>query len=236
MTQVDHYGLHFDSRISWLLQGRGGTNFVGLKKQCPFIVKGVGMCNHLIPAAAPIPDRVHWEFFQDIVTDPLVQAMLPIPRPSTQRAYFVEDPHDDLNILISCLSRFSSPIRSVLKPAWMLAMEEIEQQMGTTNIQPWVITQATPKQQKIVSHVAKASPYMPRTVVVTGNRDIVVNDPMMRLETKIRDVNLETLISMPLENIGAMILRRVSRKEKIDGDIESRQDRRDRMIQERTKN
>jgi hypothetical protein len=233
VIQVDHYGLHFDGAIPWLVQGRGGSNFVGLAKQSPFVIKGGGMCNHLIPLAAPVPDRVHWEFFQKIATDPLVNAMLPIPREPHERAYFFEDPYDDLNLYISCLSRLSSPIRSVLKPAWMIKPSEVTFQMERTNIQPWIITQATPREQETISRIAKASSYLPRTAIVTGKPEVVATPPMRRSETKIRDINLETLVSQPLENIGAMVLRRFSRKEDILGDIESRQDRRDRMIKER---
>lgn len=53
---TDHYGIHWDGSVAWLVQGRKGSNFVGLKGQCPFQVQG-GMCNHMVPTAAPIPDR-----------------------------------------------------------------------------------------------------------------------------------------------------------------------------------
>lgn len=232
MIQVDHYGLHFDGAVPWLLQGRGGSNFVGLNKKTPFFTKGT-MCNHLIPLAAPVPDRVHWEFFQSIARDPLVKAMLPIPHLPEDRAFFFEDPYDDLILYLSCLSRFSSPIKPIVKPAWMVKETDIEFEMSRTNVQPWVITKIGPKNQGMVTKIAEASLILPRTVILTGHPDVIVTSPMKRCETSIRDIHLDDLISKPIENLGATVLRRFARKEVIDGDIESRQDRRDRMIGER---
>lgn len=228
MIPVDYYGLHYDGAIPWLVQGRGGTNFFGLKKTSPFVARN-GMCNHLIPLAAPIPDRMHWEFFQEISSDPMITAMLPIPREPGDRAFYFEDPYDDLNLHLSCLSRLSSPIKSVMRPAWMIRSDQVEFEMSRTNVQPWILTQVTPKDQDLVTRITKSSAYLPRTVILTGKSEVVVTAPMKRVVTRIRDVDLKAMISQPLENIGATVLRRFARKEDPLGDLESRQDRRNRL-------
>ena len=193
------------------------------------------MCNHLVPTAAPIPDKIHWAYFEKLLEDPLVQVMLPIPRAAGDRCFYISDNHDDLGLYLTCLSRLSSPITAVVKPTWMTRVTEIERKMTGSNIQAWVMTQTTTKDQGIVNTVAKGSSYLPRTVVFTGKDEIVVPAPMKRIATKIRDFNLEDLMTLPLESLGALIIRRFARKESLSGPIELRQDRRDRMIDERNK-
>lgn len=235
MIQVDNYGLHFDGAVAWLLQGRGGYNFIGLGKTCPFSVSAGGACNHLIPSAAPVPDRVHWANFLKFATDPLVEAMYPLPGIEGDRTFFFEDPYDDLNVYIACLSRLSSPIRSVMKPAWMVKADEVEYQMGLTNVQPWVITQVTQKEQKLVDRIAKASFYLPRTVVFTGKPEVVASGPVQRTDTWIRDHSLSHLVSQPMESIGATLIRRYGRREALLAPVESLKERSDRKYKERKK-
>lgn len=233
MPQVEHYGLFWDGPVAWLLQGRGGSNFVGLREKTPFRVAG-GMCNHLIPPAAPIPDRIHWEKFLEIVNDPLVRAMLPIPRPEGSRAFFVEDPYNDLAFHLASLSRLSSPIKGVVRPLWTVKVKDLEKELSSTNVQPLVLTQAEPKGQPVVDAIGDFSMMLPRTTILTGRGDMVVQKPMQRITTQIRNFDIEDLLTLPMENIGAAVLRRHARNEPIDAPMESRQARRERQIQERS--
>lgn len=232
---VDCYGLHWDGQVAWLCQGRGGTNFVGLKGQSPFRVEG-GMCNHLVPSAAPIPDRIHWDLFSKILSDPLTQVMLPVPVPPGQNLFFVEDAHDDLGLLLTNLSRLSSPIRPVVKPIWTFKARDLEKELTSSNIQPLVLIQADQKSQTLIDAIHRLAPYKPRKVVITGRAEIVARQPFQRVTSTLRDFNINDLVSLPLESLGAMILRRIARKEPLDAPIESRQDRRERQIRERTRN
>lgn len=234
MTQAECFGFHYDGAIGWLLQGRLGANFIGLHQACP-LQNPPGMCNHLIPVAAPIPDRTHWEPFCEILKDPLARKMLPIPASAGQRAFYIEDPYDDLNLYLNNLSRLSAPIKSVCKPAWMLKSLDLKKELSSTNIQPLVITQMDARNVALLNAVAKATNYLPRTVIVTGSSEIPVPPEIQRINTKIREYPIEDLVILPLETLGATALRRFVRKEKIDGPIETRQDRRDRVIRERTK-
>lgn len=226
LTPVDHYGLHWAGSIAWLHQGRGATNFLGLNQKSPFQVTEAGMCNHLIPGAAPIPDKLQWVEFSKILADPLVSAMLPIPNSG---AFFIEDPQDSLSLYLTSLARLSSPIKPIVRPLWMMRSAEIQKQLLTTNVQPLVFSQATAKDQKMLSEIAKLVHYTPRTVIVTGSADLVVPAPMQRIKTEIRSCDIHDLITLPLENLGATILRRYARKEQLDAPLETREERRKRM-------
>jgi hypothetical protein len=232
MIQVENFGLHWEGSIAWLLQGRKASNFAGLRAQSPF-QNPKGMCNHLIPPAAQIPDRVHWEKFLEIFSDPLVQALLPIPHPKGGHLFFAEDPGQNLAFYLSTLSRMSSPIKTVLRPAWNFKAKELEKEVFSSNVQPLVIAQLVPKHQELLDLIGEMGQFGVRTIVACGSPDLVVQAPMKRIKTKITSVNLEELMTLPLENIGAMILRRYARREELGAPMETREDRRNRQIQER---
>ena len=230
---VETYGIHWDGQVAWLCQGRGGNNFVGLKGQCPFVVDG-GMCNHLVPTAAPVPDRMHWELFSKLLSDPLTQAMLPVPHNAGENLFYVDDPHDDLGLYLTNLSRLSSPIRVVVRPIWTFKVKDLEKELMASNVQPLVLVQANQKSQPMIDALTKLASYSPRTVVVTGRAEVVARPPFRRIKSNLRDFDLNDMVSLPLESLGAVVIRRLARKEPLDGPIESRKDRRDRMIRERT--
>jgi len=232
--EVGNYGLHWDGNIAWLIQGRGGNNFVGVKAQVPFRATG-GMCNHLVPSAAPIPDRIHWEMWQKVADDPLVKAMLPLPAPPGRNVFYVNDPYDDLGYYLNTLSRLSSPIKPVVKPAWMFKVRDLERELHTTNIQPLVLVQADQKCQPLVDTIGKLALYTPRTVVITGKPEVVARTPIQRITSDIRSTDISDLMTLPMENLGALLIRRHARREDINAPLESREDRRNRQIRERSK-
>ena len=232
---MEHYGINWVDNTAWLVQGRSGTNFLGLNQRCP-ITPPKGPCNHLVPTAAPVPDKSHWRLFQELLKDPLVQALLPIPHEPGERCFYLEDPRDDLRLYLTTLSRLTSPILSVIKPTWMFKMTSAERELGASNIQPIILTQATAKQQPVVTSLAKLSDYAPRTILMTGTDEVVVPQPMKRIQTNIKDFNLEDLMLLPLEILGATVIRRYARHEDIAADLESRDERRNRMIAERKEN
>ena len=215
MIQVDNYGVHWDGPVAWLLQGRSGSNFVGLGQKCPFEIRG-GVCNHMIVGTSPVPDRVHWVAFEKLLQDPLVRAMLPIPGDVDRKSFFVSDPGDTLALYLSTLSRLSSPIRTPVRPIWVIDRRtEIERALRSTNVQPWIVTQVSQKNQALVDMIAKSADYFPRTVIMTGGGDVVVPRNVHRIETKIGETSLADLLMLPLETLGAAVLRKYARKEPI---------------------
>ncbi len=227
---VDHYGLHWDKSIAWLHQGRGAANFLGVSQRSPFQVADGGMCNHLIPTAAPVPDRLQWAEFSKILNDLLVKAMLPIPNGA---GFFIVDPYDDLSLYLTSLARLSSPIKPIVKPLWTVTSNQVQKALRETNVQPLVLSQASAKDQKLLGEISKLINYTPRTVVVTGSADLVVTPPMQRIDTNVRSIDIHDLMTLPLENLGATVLRRFARKEDLNAPIETREERRKRMMDER---
>src|SRR5438477_456319 len=118
---VSHYGIHWDKdNVAYLMQGRGGTNAIGLPSKPPFIVKIQGrsrLCNHNIPLSTPVPDNVHWDFFLQLINDSLVQAMLPKPK-EDGGVYFISQTLPNVVEKAILLSKMSSPIYSVVQPMW----------------------------------------------------------------------------------------------------------------------
>lgn len=212
MIQVEHYGIHWGGPTAWLVQGRSSSNFIGLASKCPFEVSG-GECNHLVATTAPVPDRSHWLRFMELMQDPLVQAMLPLPRPAGEKSFFVSDKGDTLSLYLACLSRLSSPIKPTVKPLWLLEKKDVDKNLNRSNIQPWVITQAQSKEQARVTQILQAAEYYPRTVIFTGSEDLVIPKKTARITTGITDIPIRELVTLPLESIGAAVLRKYARKE-----------------------
>ena len=211
-TQVDHFGLHWNKSVAWLLQGRGATNFLGVNQKTPFQVVDAGACNHSIPTSIISPDATQWEAFTALVADPLVSAMLPLPN---RQGFYMVDPHDDLSIYLSSLSRMSSPIRPVVKPIWTMTSNQIQKALRESNVQPLVLSQATAKDQRAINEIAKLIRYTPRTVILTGTADLVVPTPMQRITTNIQATDIHDLMTLPLEALGAAVLRRHARREEL---------------------
>lgn len=231
--EATSYGLHWDGPVAWLIQGRGSTNFVGLKKHTPFQAPKFA-CNHLIPAAAPIPDRLHWDMFLKMGDCELIQRLLPIPQPPESRISYIEADNDFDVLRFTPLSRLSSPIRPIVKPAWTIKVRDLPKELCTTNVQPLIITGLNQTHQALISALTDLSPTFPRTVIMSGDDSVVLRPRVKRLPSmEETQFNLEDLILLPIENIGATVLRRYARKEEIFVPIESRDDRRNRMIKER---
>lgn len=229
MTQVSHFGLHWDGPIGWLLQGKKPHNFVGITSKAPFRMPK-GTCNHQIPPMAPLPDKGQWSWFQQLMKDPLVKAMLPIPAPVGERAFFVENPPEDLNLYLAVLARLSSPIQPIINPAWTARPMTLHRRMQATNLQPEVITDISTGHTNLVDVVVKSTGICPRTIIFTGGDYLPIPAGIQKIQTSITEENIESLVQLPMENFGATILRRHARGEDIAADMETREERRKRMM------
>ena len=61
--------------------------------------------------------------------------------------------------------------------------------------------------------IAKSADYFPHTVIMTGGGDVVLPRNVRRIETKIAETSLADLLTLPLETLGAAVLRKYARKE-----------------------
>src|SRR5690606_12205150 len=145
-------------------QGRGGTNAIGLRERAPFQVELPNRskhCNHQIPLSTPVPNDHHWDFFLQLLDDPLVRAMLPIPK-KAGGVYYLADPNGEALDVLLMLSKLSSPIYSTVVPVWSLTEQAIITELQQTNVQPLVLTQMEPKNSDLLSRVARAAVHLPR--------------------------------------------------------------------------
>jgi len=216
MTIVSHYGIHWDRTVAFLMQGRSGSNAIGLKARAPFEVQLPGKrkhCNHQIPLATPVPNDYHWDYFLQLLDDPLVRAMLPIPKPDAG-TYFLVDEAGEMNTILVLLSKMSSPIHNVVVPIWMSNAASVVEAMQNTNVQPLVYTGVEPKHSDIVSQVSKAAAQLPAKVVFSGSGDVVVPPTLKRVTTTLNEkYDLSDLIALPWENLGATVVRKFMRNE-----------------------
>ncbi|MFN4090378.1 MAG: hypothetical protein ACK4QW_15225 [Alphaproteobacteria bacterium] len=217
MNIVPYYGIHWDRKIAYLMQGRSGTNAIGSKEKVPFQVQLPGKrrhCNHQIPLATPVPNDYHWDYFIQLLDDPLVRAMLPIPK-ADPGAFFLVDDDAKLNTILVLLSKLSSPIHNVVTPMWTTTPSGIVDQMQTTNVQPLVYSGVEPKHSDTVNQVAKATPQLPSKVIFVGSGDTIVPAGMRRLTTSLGEgqFDVNDLIALPWENLGATVVRKYMRNE-----------------------
>lgn len=218
ITDVTHYGVHWtDEGVAYLHQGRSAVNFLSMKAPSPFRVRPMNRfpCNHLFPASAPVPDPRHWEAFRQMASDPLIQAMLPIPKEAyAPGLYFIEDAGNELLRPLYTLSRLSSPLEPIVHAAWTKGtVNALMIELGRTNVQPLVYTQLSYKNSGFIEELKDLSYTSRRKVVLTGSPTVIVTEPMQKIQTRLSVEDFDRLQQMPLENLGMMVLKRHMRRD-----------------------
>lgn len=212
---VSHYGVHRDSdAILHLMQapGRSG-NFIGLPTASPFKVQtdSSRSCPHLISFSEPGVSKGDWRRFQELLSDPLVKQMLPLPREDGEVVRFFNDPALELLFPLIALSRLCSPVSQVVFPIATLNPRQLSEELSLTNICPLVLIGVKPEHQMLIERTAGNSMFLPRRLVLLGESTVVAAGYIKRETTKIRG----SLNSLPMENLGALILRQYARGEPI---------------------
>lgn len=215
---VTHYGLHWDMNgVAYLHQGRSSYNFLGLRQRSPFLVKPHKSqpCNHMINPAAPIPDPVHWRGFLKIASDPVMQAMFPIPKQSDDAVIYINDAAGALTTKLILLGKMTTPIQHLVRPLQMVKPQWVRDQLEITNVQPLVLVGANAKQQKLINDLVSLNQFSPRRLILVGNPDVVCGSGLSRSTTGLFDQDVEDLANLPFDLIGAMLLRRHARHEEV---------------------
>lgn len=219
---VAHYGLHTDeSGVMYLHQGRSANNFIGLRSQSPFAVnlRKPLPCPHLINAVAAVPDALHWQQFSGWLGDPLVQAMLPIPKGLNEPIPYLPDPNGEMAMRLTLLSKLCSPIYPVVIPLRKLTKNTLLAELATTNVCPLVLTGVQCEDNAYVNEIALEARLLPRRVIFTGDHRVVVRAPLARISTMVSVEDEIALAGLPLESLGALLLRRYARGERLNSEI-----------------
>ncbi|WMC09556.1 hypothetical protein PU634_10550 [Oceanimonas pelagia] len=219
------FGLHKASDGVWYLHQDitlDGAQFVGLKGGNPDgkVNHLKGKCSHAIPPGAGLrePARPHWDKFRAYMADPLVNALLPLPRP--QSAYYLATPDNlDLSVLLRCLERLSSPVYSWVRPLWSVTAAQLKSQLVLTNLHPMVLYGGTmDDSQKIQQSLELAQVYS-RPLLLVGSSFQVLPPGVERVETKLQECDVQTLVGLPLEQIGSYLIRRYCQGVELDHDL-----------------
>lgn len=219
---VTHYGMHQDPEGVWYLhQGRKqAANFISLSRPSPFDVINEGgrklSCPHLINPSAPMPDRVQWEFFLELYQDPLLHYFLPTPRKTTELTPFVGDRDNSLTMSLVLLSRLSSPIYPVVHRMGTLSEDRVRAELRLTNVAPLILTGLQTCDQAYIEDLVVEARRAPRRLILAGDPMLVIRPPMERIPTYVRDLDELKLHTAPMENLGAVALRRFARGEPIN--------------------
>lgn len=177
-----------------MLQAQPSCLIRGIK--CPFkvITPRPVRCNHAIDI-----DETSDE---ELIDDPLVKAMVPLPPTSSQLSYF-EDPRGELKLPLLALSRMSWPIRSIVMPAWTMTLDGLYRELNATNVQPLVLTDAGPMVTSLIRACHQLAGNIPRHLIVTG-APMPLPSSFVRLKTELHGQDLN---GIEWEGIGARLLR-----------------------------
>ncbi len=214
---VSNYGIHrTPDNIAYLHQGGGKTyNFIGLSAKSPFEVRPEKprACPHRINGSSPMPDIEHWTVFLELFKDPLVQAFLPLPRHSRDGVTFISDVDEMLLLL---LSKMSSPLHPIVESFSTYKKLNFKLDMGLTNVAPLVLTGLKPSDQNEMESMCAVARRSCRKLILSGDRQMVMREPLHEIETNLQHYDDRILYSLPMENLGAVAMRRWARGEQID--------------------
>lgn len=201
MTDVTHYGVHWTQHgIAYLHQAEGGENVVGVPDPSPFVVKQKRPCNHQILISGPDED-IPWE----VLSDPLVQALAPVPHVG-ENIFFIEMTNEVWPVITQLVQMSSPSTHSCVVPIWTkLRINPLD--LEETNVQPLIISGLAAKHTQVVKQLAEISYLTPRTILLVGDQDVVLPQPIVRIKTGLGEHNL----GHPWRRLGACLLRRYMR-------------------------
>ena len=214
---VRYYGVHWDDDgLAWFLDGKRGINASDLNRPCPFIVRtesGNRHCNHQIGFATSVVNEYAWAYFLEIATDPIIDAMLPIPH--TQKLFWIDDDDRQIAPLLSMLASMSAPIYPIVRPAEsMLRLAKLQPLFGISNIQPLALTGVTYEQATLLHPLARMVETGVRTLILTGGSDVPVPDVYQKISPEVLlDRDFLELNQLPWASLGVTVIRKYMRGE-----------------------
>jgi hypothetical protein len=150
----------------------------------------------MMPMTAPKAASEHWAQFLRLCDDPFVRAMLPLPNEGYAIRLFAVS-----SIYLTLLSKMSSPILPVVYPITSVTTAWVTDQLTHTNVQPLCLSGVTAETKPLVEEYAKLAAVQPRTLIF-GTEAASLGTP-----TRLTQMNLEDLIFLPWETLGANVVR-----------------------------
>ena len=224
--QLEFSGVHELDGMRWLFQSTSvsGWSFVGIKSGSGYSTRGLKTCTHEIPVPLtyrPVSRR-HWQTFQKLFNDPLVQAMLPVPKDGKvgTGVYFLDVAKCPRYVeILAVLERMSSPMHRALRSWWSCRSSTLFKEMGYTNVHPLMIHNLRSVDVNETRQIASDALTRPRTVVLAGE-DMILSQDVTVLETGLNDLALDDLIALPWEHIGANVVLNYCRYNRLDAEVQ----------------
>ncbi len=195
MINLDSYGLHWvEGNIGLLVQQDTVDHVLGIPMSFPVTVKPMRQrlyCPHNInlydAEEGELPD------------DPLVQAMLPLPREFGSPVPFVVDNQENRQY-VKDLLRLSSSEQMV--SFWAARPDYMGPQLSITNLAPFVLFGYSEPQIQWYHQLIQMGYYSTRRLILVGPENAVLRSQVQRIKFK-----PEAIGHLPLERIGAWHLK-----------------------------
>ncbi|KAK1584264.1 hypothetical protein Q3G72_031359 [Acer saccharum] len=114
---------------------------------------------------------------------------------------------------------YVGPIYPVVVALSKMTKTQILNELAITNTCPLILTGVRCEDNNFINEIVQQAAFMPRRLVLTGEAEVVIRPPMKRIVTNLWYVDAPILMGLPLESMGALILRRFARGERLDYDI-----------------
>lgn len=219
MLALPHYGIHKIGGLLYLFQDNlsEGWNFVGSRYPSNASVRGLGnKCSHVFnPHQINLKlSHKHWDKFEPLLADPLVQAMLPLPARS-QKAYYLPASKVAMTpMVLAMLERLSNPLHYQTKALWAKTDAQVLRALDHTNIHPIALHSAGVVDSDRIRKLLMAAQDGRRHLIISGFDDVLLPSNVQMLDSRINQLMpLEALAGLPLEHIGLEIVARYCRGE-----------------------
>lgn len=228
MNQVPHFGILEDADgIRHLYQNLcpDGFNYVGVRDNITQSARGLKFpCSHAIVATLGFRkvSSAKWSLFQELLTDPLVEAMLPIPKQGAGVHYLVDNGHtENLREYLACLENLNTPMIKSIIPFWSVNWAQFKRMINSTNIHPLILTGVNIEDAPTVNKFFELAKVSPRTLIITGADDVILAPDIPRIEFTVHHkISLCNLISLHMEHMGVEVVRRYCQKLPINRPME----------------
>jgi hypothetical protein len=190
---ASHYGLHVSGGIPFLIEKIRTQNLISAQLYSPYELQ-------VKPRHAPCPHHIDLKPWPEVDLPPLARAFLPIPRAAGQKAVWVHDPNQSLDVATLC--RLSSPALQIPRPIWWREAGQLQRCYTITNLGPVVWTGAGIHQTERANHHIELGKALNRQVVIVSTDKLPLFDDVEQLDLCSLDA------SLPLEQIGAGFLHR----------------------------
>ena len=201
MIRLDHFGLHrVDGGIPILVQQGRVDHVLGIHMTFEVQVNHRRVCTHNID----LEDACNHSLLERFADDPLLQAMLPLPRKDRKPLFLEETP--TTRAVMAELTRLTSPgTYNIMVPFWAQKPHVIGRMLEETNIQPLILHGFRLDHGQALSRVMAAAEFSPRQLIIFGQRQSTPTVGLAkRIETALTPEDIE---HVPLEAVGAWALR-----------------------------